>query len=257
MSELLFVGAGLFDELDLSRRAVEALAGCGAIFAEEYTAVLAPGWLERLSATVGHPIEPLDRARVEDGSTVLEALDRHPRVGFVVPGDPFAATTHVALRIAAEDRGHRWSYLPGASILTAASGLLGLQPYRFGRVVSLPFPSPGFEPTSPLVMIGANRSAGLHSLLLLDLRPAEGRFLTGPEAVGILRERDPTGRWLPSEVELAIVARAGSPTASAIYGPAAELVHLDLGAPLHCLVVPAPELHFEEARAIERWRLRR
>jgi diphthine synthase len=255
MSELLFVGAGLFDEMDLSRRAVEALRGCGAVFAEEYTAVLAPGTFDRLSATLGRPIERLGRAEVESGTPVLEALAEHARVGFVVPGDPFAATTHVALRLAAEEHGHHWRYLPGASILTAASGLLGLQPYRFGRVVSLPFPAPGFAPTSPLEMIAANRSGGLHTLVLLDLRPEEGRFLTGRQAVRLLQDRDPEGRWLPREAELAIVARAGAPTATAAFGPAATLQTMELGPPLHCLVVPAPELHFEEAQAIRRWRV--
>ncbi len=255
MSELLFVGAGLFDELDLSRRSLAELAGCGAVFAEEYTAVLAPGSLERLSVSLGRPIRRLSRSEVEDPARVREALDHHARVGFVVPGDPFAATTHVALRIAAEERGHTWRYLPGASILTAASGLLGLQPYRFGRVVSLPIPSPGFAPTSPLEMIAANRAAGLHTLVLLDLRPEEGRFLTGPEAVRLLRERDPEGRWVPADTEIAIVARAGAPSATAAYGRQRDLAAADLGPPLHCLVVPAPTLHFEEARAIARWRV--
>lgn len=254
MGELIFVGAGLFDELDLSQRALDALRSCGAVFSEEYTAVLAPGSLERLGALVGRPVTRLDRAQVEAGTQVLEALARHPRVGFVVPGDPFAATTHVALRISAEERGHGWRYLPGASILTAASGLLGLQPYRFGRVVSLPLPSPGFAPASPWEMIAANRASGLHTLVLLDLRPEEGRFLTGPEAVRLLRERDPDGRWLPRDLELAIVARAGTPTATAAFGPVELLGQLDLGGPLHCLVVPAPTLHFEEERAISRWR---
>jgi len=256
MGELVFVGAGLFDELDLSARALTALRACGAVFSEEYTAVLAPGSLDRLSGILGRTVTVLDRAAVEDGRPVLEALARHPRVGFVVPGDPFAATTHVALRIAAEEHGHTWSYFPGASILTAASGLLGLQPYRFGRVVSLPLPAPGFAPTSPLEMIAANRQAGLHTLVLLDLRPSEGRFLTGPEAVGLLRARDPDGRWLPKDAELAIVARAGSPTAAVAVGPAETLARAYLGPPLHCLVVPAPTLHFEEARAMDRWRIR-
>ncbi len=106
-------------------------------------------------------------------------------------------------------------------------------------------------------MIAANRAGGLHTLVLLDLRPEEGRFLTGPEAVALLRERDPTGRWLPAEAEIAIVARAGSPTAAAAFGPPDQLRGLDIGPPLHCLVVPAPELHFEEARAIARWRVAR
>src|SRR5579862_7309852 len=102
MAELLFVGAGLGDEQDLSRRAVAELRRCDALFADAYTSVLAPGAFERLGVEVGVPVVHLDRAAVEEGSAILGALDRGARVGFLVAGDPFAATTHVALRLAAE-----------------------------------------------------------------------------------------------------------------------------------------------------------
>ncbi len=256
MGELWFVGAGLYDEKDLSRRAIELLRGCGRVFAEEYTSRLAPGSFERLADEIGRPVERLDREALESGRVVLEALASVPRVALVVPGDPFAATTHVALRSEAERSGHVWRYLPNATILSAAPGFLGLQPYRFGRPVSLPFPSPGFAPTSPLERIHANRSTGLHTLVLLDLRPAEGRWMTAHEALGLLRDRDPAGALVPEEAPLAVVARVGSPEARAWFGPRADLLGVDFGPPLHALVVPAPELHEEEALAIDGFRVR-
>ena len=255
MAELLFVGAGLDDEQDLSRRAIAELRQCDALFVDDYTSVLAPGAFERLGVEIGLPAVRLDRAAVEEGTAILGALDAGRRVGFLVAGDPFAATTHVALRLAAEARGHTWRYLPNASILTAAAGFLGLQPYRFGRTVSLPFPSAGFTPTSPLEMIAANRSAGLHTLLLLDLRPAENRFLTAREALAVLAERDPDGRWLSREASVAVVARVGSANAAAWYASPAELADVDFGPPLHAVVVPAPTLHFEEEAALARYRV--
>jgi len=257
MAELLFVGAGLGDERDLSRRALDELARCDAVFVEEYTAVLAPGSFERLALELGQPIVRLDRAAVEEPRALIAALDQGRRVALLVVGDPFAATTHVALRLAAEAAGHTWRYLPNASVLTAAGGFLGLQPYRFGRVVSLPFPEPGFAPTSPLEMIAANRSAGLHTLVLLDLRPSEARFLTADLALKLLSERDPAARWLPREAKVAVVARVGGERPAAWYGTRAELDGVDFGAPLHALAVPADHLHFEEEAALERYRVRR
>ncbi len=209
MSELSFVGLGLSDERGLSSRAWEALRAADEVFAEEYTATPLDGTWERLSAELHRRVQRLSRAELESERPILEALERSPHVVLLVVGDPFAATTHVALRLAAERAGHRWTYLPNASILTAAAGFLGLQPYRFGRTVSLPFPEPGFAPPSPLEQIAGNRERGLHSLVLLDLRPAEGKFLSGASALALLRERDPEGAVIPRGAPVAVAARVG------------------------------------------------
>ncbi len=256
MAVLWFVGLGLDDERGLSRRAVEVLRSAE-LFAEEYTAVAAPGTIERLAADLRRPIRRLGRSEVEGEATILAALRGAPQVALLVVGDPFAATTHVALRLAAERAGHDWRYLPNASILVAAAGFLGLMHYRFGRTVSLPLPRPGFAPTSPLEQIGSNRERGLHTLVLLDLEPAAGRFLGAGEAIRLLRERDPTGSVVAPGDRLAVAARVGRDDAAGFYGTVEQLVATDFGAPLHCLVVPARELHFEEAAALERYRLDR
>jgi diphthine synthase len=255
VGELWFVGLGLSDERGLSERAIELLRGVDRIFAEEYTAVAPAGTLDRLAARVGHPIERLDRAQLESERPVLDALARAPRVALVVVGDPFAATTHVALRLAAEAAGHTWNYLPNASILTAAAGLLGLTHYRFGRTVSVPFTEPGFAPRSGVDMVGGNLARGLHTLILLDLRPSEGRYLTAGEALRTLVERDPDHVVFRPELPVAVVARVGSDSAAAWFGPLRRLSETDFGPPLHAIVVPA-ELHFEEAAAVERFRVR-
>ncbi|HXQ48971.1 MAG TPA: diphthine synthase [Thermoplasmata archaeon] len=256
MGELAFVGLGLADERGLSERHLEALRTADRVFAEEYTAVAPLGTLERLAASIGRPVERLDRSLLESERPVLDALAAYPRVALLVVGDPFAATTHVALRLAVEAKGHTWRYFPNASILTAAAGYLGLMHYRFGRTVSIPFPAPGFAPRSPVDQIGSNRTAGLHSLVLLDLRPEEGRFLLASEALRILRERDPEEAVLTGDTPVAVAARVGRDDAAGWFGPLERLASLDFGPPLHALVVPA-DLHFEEAAALERFRVGR
>jgi diphthine synthase len=256
VGELLFIGLGLGDERDLSPRARDWVRGAARVFAEEYTSRLRPGSLERLAAELGRPIERLGREAAEAGDPLWEALAGEGPVALLVVGDPFVATTHVALRVEAERRGHRWRYLPGATVLTAVPSLLGLMHYRFGRTVSLPFPSPGFAPTSPVEAIGRNRAADLHTLVLLDLDPVGPRHLAPTEALDLLAERDradpPT---LPVTAELAVVARAGTEDARAWWGTRAALRLLDFGPPLHSLVLPAPRLHFEEEAAVARWRV--
>ncbi len=255
MSVLWFVGLGLDDERGLSRRAFEVLRA-SELFAEEYTAVASPGTLERLAGELGRPVHRLGREALEGESAIVEALGRAPSVALLVVGDPFAATTHVALRLAAERAGHTWGYLPNASILVAAAGFLGFMPYRFGRTVSLPFPSPGFAPRSPLEQIQGNRERELHTLVLLDLAPTEGRFLDAGTALRLLRERDPEAALLRDDEPLAVAARVGRPDAAGFFGPFGRLRGVDFGPPPHALVVPAPRLHFEEEAALERFRVR-
>jgi diphthine synthase len=255
VGELWFVGLGLSDERGLSERALEALRRADRVFAEEYTAVAPAGTLERLAERLGRPVERLDRPLLESERPILDALEAHPRVALLVVGDPFAATTHVALRLAAEGAGHTWKYVPNASILTAAAGFLGLMHYRFGRTVSLPFPAPGFTPTSPLEQVRANRDRGLHTLVLLDLRPEEGRFLSAGEGLRWLASPAPEVRGLEESTPVAVAARVGQESAAGWFGPLARLLSLDFGPPLHVVVVPA-DLHFEEAAALERYRVR-
>jgi diphthine synthase len=254
MGELWFVGVGLFDERDLSLRALDVLRACDRLFAEEYTSHLAPGWAARLSATLGRGIEPLGRAEVESERPVLEALAAAPRVALLVAGDPFVATTHVQLRLAAEGAGHTWGYVPAPTVLTAAVSLLGLMHYRFGRTISLPFAEPGFDPVSPFEAIGRNRRAGAHSLILLDLRPGEGRFLRASEALGRFEGPRATAAEVDAATEFGVVARVGSPDERAWWGTREVLAREEFGPPLHALVVPAPELHFVESAAVARWR---
>ncbi len=256
MGELWFVGLGLSDERGLSEHALDVLRGCDPVFAEEYTATAPAGTLDRLSQRIGRPIERLDRPILESERPILDALARHPRVALLVVGDPFAATTHVALRLAAEGAGHAWKYVPNASILTAAAGFLGLMHYRFGRAVSLPFAAPGFHPTSPFEQVAANRSRGLHTLLLLDLRPEERRFMTANEALQRLGEADAGVAGVAPDAPVAVAARVGQESAQGWFGPRNALASVEFGPPLHVVVVPG-DLHFEEAAALERYRVRR
>jgi len=52
-----------------------------------------------------------------------------------------------------------------------------------------------------------------------------------------------------------VAARVGQESAAGWFGPLARLRSVDFGPPLHVVIVPA-DLHFEEAAALERYRLR-
>jgi diphthine synthase len=107
---------------------------------------------------------------------------------------------------------------------------------------------------SPFEAIGRNRRAGAHTLVLLDLRPSEGRFLTAREALGRFEGAAGRSADVDDKAEFGVVARAGRTDADAWWGTRAALAGVEFGGPLHTLVVPAPELHFAETDAVARWR---
>ena len=248
MGELVFIGLGLHDERDMSLRAIDEARGCDVLFAEFYTSALRGTSAETLSASIGKPITILRRQDVESGSVLLEQAAAR-RVGFLVPGDPMMATTHVDLRLRAEEAGLPTRIVHGSSILTAAIGLVGLQAYKFGRTTTIPIPEKGFRPTSPVDAIAANRSTGLHTLVLLDLKE-DGTFLTAPEALRYLLEIG--GEKFPRSALVCVVGGAGSGRPVVRADRAERLLDADLGPPLHCLLVPG-SLHFVEREALMRF----
>lgn len=249
MGELVFVGLGLHDEKGVTLRGLEEARAADVVYAEFYTSALLGTRLHALEALLGKPIRVLNREAVEKGDEVIQAA-RARNVAFLVAGDAMVATTHVDLRLRAAAAGIPTRVVHGVSILGAAAGALGLQAYKFGRTTTVPFPAPGFQPMSPLDAILENRRAGLHTLVLLDLRE-DGTFLSPKEALASLLSMaaaKPTAEFGPQSL-VCVLSRVGSADSRIVTGRVAEVMGKDLGAPLHCLVVPGP-LHFLEKDAL-------
>ena len=249
MGELVFIGLGLHDEKGITLRGLEEARSAEVVLAELYTSGLAGASLEAVERLVGRPIRKVTRAEVEDGTRILEAATTQ-RVAFLVVGDPMAATTHVDLRLRAAKAGIPTRIVHGVSILTAAAGALGLQAYKFGRTTTVPWPGPGFAPTSPLEAILENRRGGLHTLVLLDVRE-DGTFLPPHDAIAALLRMAADLRTdaFGPETLTCVLGRVGSPDAIALAGPLESLLSRDPGPPPHCLVIPGA-LHFLEKEAL-------
>jgi diphthine synthase len=254
MGKLHFIGLGLYDEKDISVKGLEVVRKAGRVFMEDYTSMLAGTNRERMEEFYGRKIELLDRKAVEDGSVILDSA-RETDVVLLVVGDALTATTHDSLRLEALRSGIDVNIIHGASISTAVS-LLGLQSYRFGRTTTLVFPEENYCPTSPYEIIGSNRESGLHSLVLLDIRADEDRYMTIHDALDVLAELenrmagDGKGGLINAELPLCAICRAGSPEPFLWYGTMEEAAGTDFGPPLHTLVVPA-EPNFAEKEFLE------
>src|SRR2546422_7342438 len=249
MGERASVGLGLAAETGITLGGLDGTRSAAVVFAEGYTSALPGGSLEAVENLIDRKTRRLPRQEVEDGQVLLAAAATGV-VAFLVPGDPMTATTHIDLRLRAVAAQIRTRIVHGVSILTSAAGALGLQAYKFGRTTTVPFPAAGFAPTSPLEAILANRTAGLHTLVLLDLRE-DGTFLPPRDAIASLLQMASalrTTQFGPHTLAC-VLSRVGSPEVRALAGPIGELADRDLGPPPHSLVIPGT-LHFLEKDAL-------
>ncbi|MGE5533815.1 MAG: diphthine synthase, partial [Bacillota bacterium] len=126
MNELVFVGLGLNDEQGITLKGLEETKNADSVFMEIYTSRMPDFSLERFEALCGKKVRLINRQMLEEenGKVILEAAKRGKTV-FLVPGDPFIATTHVTLRIDAEKQGIKTSIIHGISIISAIVSLSG------------------------------------------------------------------------------------------------------------------------------------
>ena len=253
MGELVFIGLGLFDERDISLRGVEEAGDADFVFAELYTSLLAGFSLRGLEQIIGKDITVLDRRALEDedGELVLRRAERG-KVAFLVPGDPLIATTHIDLRVRAEKRGIKTRVVHAASIVSAVMGLSGLQNYKFGRSVTVPFPENGVVSETPYWVIAENKRRNLHTLCFLDVKAEKRRYMKVREALEVLLSlEEKIGRGVLTSRSLAVgISRAGAEDGVVKAGSVKDLMVFDFGDPPHILVVPSEKLHFMEAEAL-------
>ena len=250
MNELVFVGLGLNDERGISVKGLEEAKNADSVFMETYTSLMPDFSLQRFEALCGRKVQMLERRNLEDegGKTILEAAKIGKTV-FLVPGDPFIATTHVTLHIDAEKQGIHTRIVHGTSIMSAIVSLSGLHNYKFGKTVTVPFPE-NWSPT-PYNVIAQNKEVGLHTLCLLDLKASEDQFLSINNALRMLlevEEKNKKSAVTSATVALG-VARAGSdgPILKADF--VEGLVNFDFGKPPYSLIFPG-DLHFMEVEAL-------
>jgi len=252
LGELLFVGLGLYDERDLSLRGLEEIRDADSVFAELYTSLMPELSIQKLEELVGKRVSVVSRRTLEEegGQLILREAEER-KAALLVPGDPLIATTHVDLRIRAEKRGIKTRVIHGASIVSATIGLSGLQNYKYGRSVTIPFPEEGFTSETPYRVIMQNRKMGLHTLCFLDIEAEEKRYMTVSDGLETLlaTEKQKRKQVITPDTLVIGIARAGSKKPTVKAGYVEEVIKQNFGAPPHTLVFPG-KLHFMEAEAL-------
>ncbi|MFB6132195.1 MAG: diphthine synthase [Halanaeroarchaeum sp.] len=243
---LTFIGLGLYDERSITVEGEEALRAADTVFAEFYTSKLGGASVADLERYHDVDIEVRDREGVERRPGPILDAAAEGDAAFVTPGDTMISTTHVDLRLRANDRNIETRVIHGPTAETAASSLTGLQNYRFGKATTLPFPrAHGDEgvPDSVIEVLEDNRERGLHTLVYLDVKAEDDEYMTAPTAAELLATH-----WDDAALGV-VVARAGSPNPAVRADRLEPLASTDVGEPLHLLVVPG-DLHHVEAEAL-------
>ncbi len=252
---LTFVGLGLYDERSITVEGRDAIAEADRVFAEFYTSKLAGATVDELAAYHDVEIDVRDRPGVEEDPEPIFDAAADGEAVFLTAGDPMISTTHVDLRLRADERGIDTRLVHGTTASAAAASLTGLQNYRFGKATTLPFPyAHGGDgvPGSVLETIEANRDRGLHTLVYLDIKVGTGPRGLDPDHEEYMTA-DYAAELLAEELDTVgvAVARAGGPDPVVAADRLSSLAGRSFGDPLHLLVVPG-DLHVIEHDALSK-----
>ncbi|XP_036907209.1 diphthine methyl ester synthase isoform X2 [Sturnira hondurensis] len=259
---LYLIGLGLGDAKDITVKGLEVVRRCSRVYLEAYTSVLTVG-KEALEEFYGRELILADREDVEqEADRILKDADSTD-VAFLVVGDPFGATTHSDLVLRAMKLGIPYRVIHNASIMNAV-GCCGLQLYRFGETVSIVFWTDTWRPESFFDKVKKNRQNGMHTLCLLDIKVKEQslenlikgrkvyeppRYMTVNQAARQLLEVVENQRARgeePAVTEDTLcvgLARVGAEDQRIAAGTLQQMCTVDLGGPLHSLVVTGGSLH--------------
>lgn len=173
---LYIIGLGLSDVEDITVKGLKAVQSSDEIYLEHYTSILGGGqdYKDELEKFYGKSIILADRTMVEQNSDKIIENAKDKTVSFLVVGDPFGATTHTDLVLRAIEKGISYKIIHNASIMNAI-GCCGLQLYSYGETISICFWSEieNWRPKSYFEKVCDNRTRGLHTLCLLDIKVKE------------------------------------------------------------------------------------
>ena len=250
---LNFIGIGLNDEKDISIKGLDLVKKADFVYLESYTSKINCNinYLEKL---YGKKIILADRKMVEmDAEKNILQQAKTKEVAFLVVGDVFSATTHMDLYLRAKKLGIKTKVIHNASVLTAI-GITGLQLYNFGKTISIPFLNDNIE--TPYDALKLNQKDNLHTLFLLDVKENSNDSLSVTDAMRyLLKVELKRGEKVFTDSILCIgCTKLGSLDSIIKAGPANNLLKENFKDGMHCLVVPAKNLHFMEEEALKLYR---
>ena len=222
---------GLGYSIDPTVKGLSLIKSSDKVFLESYTSPVDNNIKEEVEEKIGRSVEVIKREEVE--SDYLIKQSRGGDISLLVIGDPFFATTHIALIVEAEKEGVKVNIVNNASIFNGV-GKTGLSLYKFGRTVTLAYWRENYKPTSPIKFIEKNKSIGLHTLVLLDV---DKKPMDAKEGINLLKKMEEI-EGINIIEELVVLSRLGRNDEKITYGKVENLLKVELGKPLFSFIVP-------------------
>jgi diphthine synthase len=248
VSGLWLIGIGPGNLQQMTLEAKKTAIQCSKRYLEGYTAVLPKEQEGELENIIGK-WEKVMREEIENPRKILDEAKKEA-VCILVVGDSMLATTHIDLEMHCHDEGINFNFIPGLSATSLAVSMSGLQSYKFGRQVTLPYAYGNYLATSPFRLIQKNRVNNLHTLILFDLDPT-GMGIETPipmkpsEAIEILDkmykkliiEEEIVNLESPFAWDGILLSDLGTVEQKIVAGTLAQLSSQDNGN-IHCMIIP-------------------
>lgn len=249
---LYLIGLGLEDERSITLRGLEIIRNADFVFLENYTSRLVELEINRMELLFGKKIDLVGRNFLENNEKLLE-LSKQRNVVILTAGDPMTATTHIQLKIDAEEKKIPVTIINNASVINAI-GNVGIELYKLGKITSIPFVAKSFYPETPYDVIKENNSINAHTLCLLDLKPEEQKFMSFNEAIEYLLsiEEKRKENVLSKETLVLGCAALGTKKEKIVFGKINGVMKKRFLEIPQCLIVLS-KLHFVEEKSLKRY----
>jgi len=229
---------------------MEAIKTADVVCGEAYTTWIPEEIRRELEQIIGREIIWLARKDLEELSDQFIMKAKQARVVLLVGGDPFIATTHMALRVRAAELGVGSHVIHAPSIYSVVCST-GLFSYKFGRTISIPFPDQGPLSEVSYDIIAKNQTIDAHTLVLLDVKEQENRYMTIREGFEVLERLEHTRRDGVIHLDMIVVglARVGTKSSVIRAGRLGHVKKIPFDVFPQAIVIPG-SLHFAEAEAL-------
>ncbi|MBN1923262.1 MAG: diphthine synthase [Nanoarchaeota archaeon] len=237
---LYLIGTGISGWDNIALKGLDYAKKCDTVFIERYTSIISDEDVAKLNNLVGKGIIELSRKDLETNfeEKILKKAGVSD-VALLIVGDPLTATTHIEFLKSCKDNNIRFEVVHASSIYSSICET-GLHVYKFGKSCSIPYPEPNYKPTSYFDIIKKNHENNAHTLVFLDIKKNEDKYMTISEALKILlnisRERN---SFLNKSTRIIGVSRLGFKDQVIKYGTVKELLNYKFSKQPHILVVPS------------------
>ncbi len=165
---LYLAGLGLKPE-HFTVELINAIKKCNKIYIDTYTTKFdVKAFVDKIKE-INQQVEIVnaERSMLEENSSIIIDEAKQANIMVAVYGNCLTATTHMTIIEQAEKQNVKVVVLHNISIIDAITEV-GLSIYNFGKIVSLPKWSIGYEPCSFIKTIAQNIKNNAHTLVLVS-----------------------------------------------------------------------------------------